>query len=71
MSNRSISINLAPLGSLSMMLGVLFIGLKLAHVITWSWLWVLAPFWMGFAFFVCCAILFLVVGGLIAWLASR
>lgn len=28
-------------------LGLLFIGLKLAGVITWSWLWVLAPFWIG------------------------
>lgn len=26
-------------------LGLLFIGLKLAHVIDWSWWWVLAPFW--------------------------
>jgi uncharacterized membrane protein len=27
-------------------LGLLFIGLKLAEVIQWSWLWVLAPFWI-------------------------
>ena len=27
-------------------LGLLFIGLKLADVIAWSWLWVLAPFWI-------------------------
>jgi len=26
-------------------LGLLFIGLKLTGVITWSWLWVLAPLW--------------------------
>lgn len=26
-------------------LTVLFIGLKLAHVIGWSWWWVLAPLW--------------------------
>jgi uncharacterized membrane protein YdbT with pleckstrin-like domain len=25
---------------------VLFIGLKLAHVIAWSWLWVLSPIWV-------------------------
>lgn len=24
----------------------LFIGLKLGHVITWSWWWVFAPIWM-------------------------
>lgn len=27
------------------LLGVLFIGLKLAGVIQWSWVWVLAPIW--------------------------
>ena len=27
-------------------LAVLFIGLKLAGIITWSWLWVLAPIWI-------------------------
>lgn len=28
------------------LLAVLFIGLKLAEIITWSWLWVLAPLWI-------------------------
>lgn len=27
------------------LLTVLFIGLKLTEVITWSWWWVLAPLW--------------------------
>ncbi|WP_459676114.1 hypothetical protein [Acidisoma sp. 7E03] len=27
------------------LLGLLFVGLKLAHIIAWSWLLVLAPFW--------------------------
>jgi glycerol uptake facilitator-like aquaporin len=27
------------------MLTVLFVGLKLASVIDWSWIWVLAPLW--------------------------
>lgn len=31
-------------------LGILFIALKLTGHITWSWLWVLAPFWGPFAF---------------------
>jgi len=31
------------------LLGVLFIGLKLAKVIDWSWWWVLSPFWVGIA----------------------
>lgn len=29
------------------LLGLLFIGLKLAGYITWSWLWVLSPLWIG------------------------
>ena len=28
-------------------LALLFIALKLCHVITWSWLWVLCPLWAG------------------------
>lgn len=28
-------------------LTILFIGLKLGHVITWSWLWVLSPLFIG------------------------
>jgi len=28
-------------------LGILLIVLKLQGIITWSWLWVLAPFWVG------------------------
>lgn len=27
-------------------LAILFIGLKLGGVITWSWLWVLSPLWI-------------------------
>lgn len=34
---------------LSGALGILFIGLKLGHVIAWSWLWVLAPIWISVA----------------------
>jgi hypothetical protein len=29
-------------------LALLFIGLKLGHVIDWSWWWVLSPFWIPF-----------------------
>ncbi len=28
------------------LLAILFIGLKLAKVINWSWLWVLSPIWI-------------------------
>lgn len=34
---------------LFVLLGVLFIGLKLTGYIDWSWWWVTAPLWGGFA----------------------
>jgi hypothetical protein len=33
--------------SFPMLLGLMFIGLKLTGHITWSWLWVLCPFWIA------------------------
>ena len=30
-------------------LTILFIALKLCGTITWSWLWVLSPLWIGLA----------------------
>lgn len=35
-----------PYVSIPGLLGILFVGLKLTHVIAWSWWWVLAPFWV-------------------------
>ena len=35
--------------SLAVALTVLFVGLKLAGVIHWSWIWVLAPVWITWA----------------------
>ena len=50
------------------LLGVLFVGLKLGHVIDWSWWWVTAPFWGGFAllgaFLLFCLFMALVTGQL-------
>lgn len=36
---------------LGVLLGVLFIALKLTGYISWSWLWVLSPFWIPVAVF--------------------
>ena len=30
-------------------LTIVFIVLKLCHVINWSWVWVLSPLWIGWA----------------------
>lgn len=35
-------INISIIG----LLGIAFIVLKLCNVINWSWIWVLAPFWI-------------------------
>jgi hypothetical protein len=43
MSNsKDVSVNFPIFG----ILGLIFITLKLTGHITWSWLWVLAPFWI-------------------------
>lgn len=41
------------------LLALVFIVLKLCNVITWSWLWVLAPIWMplGLGIVVVCLVL--------------
>ena len=47
------------------LLGIAFIILKLTNVIAWSWWWVLAPFWIGFAIwgvFVILAVLGIALG---------
>lgn len=53
MSDRSATVKAGGSGvSFASLLGLLFIGLKLggvAPVATWSWVWVLCPFWIGLA----------------------
>lgn len=31
------------------LMGVMFIGLKIAGIIHWPWVWVLSPFWIPLA----------------------
>lgn len=43
------------------LLAVLFIGLKLAGIITWSWWWVFSPLWIPFCIIIVvfiCAVAF-------------
>lgn len=35
--------------SLAITLTIIFVILKLTHVIDWNWVWVLAPFWISIA----------------------
>ena len=38
---------------------VVFVVLKLTHLISWSWWWVLSPLWIAFAL----VIVLLIIGG--------
>jgi len=40
------------------LLAILFIGLKLANIIQWSWIWVLAPLWFPIALLVTILLVF-------------
>ena len=42
-----------------MLLGVLFIGLKLGGIISWSWFWVTLPLWWYIPFI---TLLFTIIG---------
>lgn len=55
-------------------LTILFIALKLTHVIDWSWVWVLSPIWItiGLVVLVILAvILFAVIGALVSSKPSK
>lgn len=47
--------------SLGVILGVVFIVLKLCNVIDWSWLWVLAPLWISAGFWMMLYLIVLVI----------
>jgi hypothetical protein len=48
-------------------LGLIFITLKLTGHITWSWLWVLAPFWIP----ICIAVLIGIIAFIVAFFAEN
>ena len=51
---------------LPVLLTVLFVGLKLAGIIAWSWVWVLSPLWISFA------LALLIMAGLaILWVVKK
>jgi len=52
-------------------LGLLFVGLKLGGVITWSWWWVTLPFWGGLAIAAVLLIVALVAALIKALIESR
>ncbi|MEQ3102973.1 hypothetical protein AAA074_07105 [Coprococcus comes] len=48
-------------------LGIIFIVLKLCGVITWSWIWVLCPFWCQFLL----SIIVLLICYIVRWREER
>ena len=42
------------------LLAIVFITLKLIGIINWSWLWVLAPIWIPFVFWLVVIVIILV-----------
>lgn len=51
MNNENKSTNISTNGGIGFLgaLTILFIALKLTHIIDWSWWWVLAPLWIPVA----------------------
>lgn len=63
MSEKSSSSSSGGIGFCGM-LTVLFIGLKLTGYIDWTWIWVLSPLWIGFAFSISVVLIILAVAAL-------
>jgi hypothetical protein len=52
--------------SISMIVFIVFLILKLTNTIDWSWWWVTCPLWIGVVLF----IVFLVIAGIIAFISE-
>ena len=55
--------NTGGISALSL-LGVVFVVLKLCHVIDWSWWWVLCPFWGGLAIVIIVLVVVVIIAAL-------
>lgn len=51
--------------NLGIILGIVFIVLKLVGIINWSWLWVLSPIWISVILFL------LLMIGAVVWLGRK
>lgn len=66
MSNSNSSSSSSGIGFFGL-LGVVFIVLKLTHVINWSWWWVTLPLWGGVAIIV----LILLIALIVTWNSNK
>ena len=68
MDNKTTTISLGT--GFTGILALIFIVLKLCGVITWSWLWVLAPIWIPLALGISFILISWIIVGLIALFAK-
>lgn len=61
MNNTNVNIKLGGSTGLMSLLFVLFLALKLTHVIAWSWWWIFAPMWGPLAIFIAIMIIVFIV----------
>jgi hypothetical protein len=52
-------------------LGIVFVVLKLTNLITWSWFWVLAPFWIPLVIRILALVMILLAGGSVKYKGKR
>lgn len=60
-NNLNINFNVDFLGFLAL----IFITLKLCHIIDWSWMWVLAPIWIPFSIVLVVGLIVLIIKALL------
>ena len=63
MANANVTVSGVSIGTT---LVIVFIVLKLCHVIDWGWLWVFSPWWICVAFWLAIVVL----GFVISWLGA-
>jgi len=70
MSNGNVQTTSGGIGFTGL-LTIVFIVLKLTGVISWSWIWVLAPTWIPIALGIVTLVVFLLVMTVIAFLDRK
>lgn len=66
MNDKNLTINTTKSFSLTTLLTVAFVVLKLCGVISWSWFWVLSPTIIGVGLGVAFLLIVLVIAGIVA-----
>ena len=65
-NNKKVTVKGGRSMSIGTVVGIVFIVLKLIGLIEWSWVWVLAPFWIG-AIIIILALIVGVIASLIGY----